>query len=365
MSDQPQTQQLTKSDRIESAIDKSTTAGLSINRHGQVDFVNANEIMEFAKIMALAKQAIPPHLRDNPGGCMAVCIQASSWQMSPFAVANKSYVVNDRMAYEAQIIAAVILMRAPIKGRLKYTYQGADGTRRCTCTAILDDGEPVEYQTPEIRNIKIQNSPLWKNDPDQQLAYSAARSLARRHFPDVILGVYTPDEMAEETFRDVTPGKPTVHDTPALPAETTTVKPEPPKEKQPEKPAPAAPVVKDAPAPKKQAPAKKEATPVGNGEGGSATTAAAGATTPTPQATGTTNSAPEVTEEERKRLVDEVNERRDNADLSMSDFKAKVAELGIAEKRDMLPSYTAKQLQACIDRWQEFAPQQQEQESAS
>lgn len=201
------TQSLTKADRIEGAIDKKTTGELAINRHGQVTFVNANEIMEFAKMMAIAKQAIPPHLRDNPGGCMAVCIQASSWQMSPFAVANKSYVVNDRMAYEAQIIAAVILMRAPIKGRLKYTYQGKDTTRQCTCTAVLDDGDPVEYQTPEIRNIKVQNSPLWKNDPDQQLAYSAARSLARRHFPDVILGVYTPDEMAEETLpeRDVTP----------------------------------------------------------------------------------------------------------------------------------------------------------------
>jgi len=66
----------------------------------------------------------------------------------------------------------------------------------------------VEYATPEIRNIKVQNSPLWKNDPDQQLSYAAARSLARRHFPDVLLGVYTPEEMAEETMREVTPSGP-------------------------------------------------------------------------------------------------------------------------------------------------------------
>ncbi len=299
MNDQP-TQQLSRADRLENAIDKNTTAALQINRHGQVNFVNANEIMEFSKMMALAKQAIPPHLRENPGACLAVCIQASSWQMSPFAVANKSYVVNDRMAYEAQIIAAVILMRAPIIGRLKYSYTGKGPTRQCTCSAKLDDGDLVEYTTPEIQNIKIQNSPLWKNDPDQQLAYSAARSMARRHFPDVILGVYTPEEMAEmapqEPERQVGPAttKPKMFGgTPPPPAQDVET----------------APVAKPAPEPE-QPPASEDDQQ--------------------PEPT-----APTYTEADRQALFDEIQELRGNA--PMNDFKKRLTDLGFE-----LPSMFSK-----------------------
>ena len=53
--------------------------------------------MTFAKLMALSHVAIPKHLRGNPGACLAVTIQAIEWRLSPYAVANKSYSVNDRL----------------------------------------------------------------------------------------------------------------------------------------------------------------------------------------------------------------------------------------------------------------------------
>jgi hypothetical protein len=45
--------------------------------------------------------------------------------------------------------------------------------------------------------IEAQNSPLWKNDPDQQLFYYSSRAFCRRHFPDVLLGVYSRDELED------------------------------------------------------------------------------------------------------------------------------------------------------------------------
>jgi RecT family len=156
-----------------------------------------SQLMEFSKMMAVANFYLPKHLRGNPGACMGVIMQAIEWKMSPFAVANKSYLVNDRISYEAQLIHGVILIRAPIKGRVIYTYQGEGPTRRCTVSAPLNyrGGGTVEYTSPEIGKIPVQNSPLWKNDPDQQLGYYAVRAWARRHFPDVIMGVYEREEM--------------------------------------------------------------------------------------------------------------------------------------------------------------------------
>lgn len=185
-------------DRIEGAIDKVQTGALTVAAGGNLDFANLNQIMEVAKVVAISQSAIPKHLRDNVGACLAICIQASEWRMSPFAVANKSYVVNDRIAFEAQLVAAVILRRAPIVGRIAYTFTGDGPKRRCKTSAKLsEDGSVVEYESPEFDRIPVKNSPLWKSDPDQQLGYFSVRAMCRRHFPDVILGIYTPEEMQE------------------------------------------------------------------------------------------------------------------------------------------------------------------------
>lgn len=169
---------------------------------------NLAEVVKFAEVMCRADIALPKHLRGNAGACMAVALQAMEWELSPFAVASKSYTVNGAIAYEAQLIAAVVNTRSGIKGRLKYRYDGTGNEMTCTVTGVLD-GDECEYTTPPIGAITPKNSPLWKTDPQQQLGYFAARSWARRHCPEVILGVYDRDEAEQfrgpENAKDVTP----------------------------------------------------------------------------------------------------------------------------------------------------------------
>lgn len=204
---------VTIEDRIAARIDHGVTGSLALatNRTGGLAFANMGQVMEFAKTMAVAQIAIPKHLRGNPGACLGICIQAVEWEMSPFAVANKSYSVNDRLAYEAQLIAAVILRRAPIKGRFKVEFKGEGAARVCRVWANLrEEGETVEYVSPPFGSINPKNSPLWKTDPDQQQFYYSCRALCRRHFPDVLLGVYAVDEYEPplvdgSNVRDVTP----------------------------------------------------------------------------------------------------------------------------------------------------------------
>lgn len=174
---------------------------------------NLGEVVKFAEVMCRADIALPQHLRGNAGACMAVALQALEWQMSPFAVASKSYAVGGRIAYEAQLIAAVVNTRSGIKGRLKYRYDGEGTAMTCTVTGVLD-GDECEYTTPPIGSITVKNSPLWKSDPQQQLGYFAARSWARRHCPEVILGVYDRDEAEQfrgpDNAKDVTPQQPSI-----------------------------------------------------------------------------------------------------------------------------------------------------------
>jgi hypothetical protein len=211
MNAQPQTIE----EKIAAKIDTDSANSLTVSdKSGGLAFQNADQAMNFARMMAVSSIAVPKHLRGNPGACLAIVIQAIEWKLSPYSVAAKSYSVNDRMAFESQLIQAVILQRAPIKGRLKVEYTGEGAARVCRVWAELKDtGEIVEYYSPPFARITPKNSPLWVSDPDQQQFYYSARALCRRHFPDVLLGIYARDELEDsprigpDRARDVTPVK--------------------------------------------------------------------------------------------------------------------------------------------------------------
>lgn len=200
--------------KIEDAIDKPRASAVTISgEFGGVQFNSMGEVMEFAKLMAVAEGAVPRHLRGSPGACLAVVVQAVEWKMSPFAVANKSYFVNDRIAFESQLIHAIIEARAPLERRLKERYIGEGPTRQCIVSGIMrGEDEPREVTSPMVKDIKVKNSPLWTSDPDQQLFYYTSRAWARRICPDVILGVYTPDELPAREYPDLTEKKPSLVD---------------------------------------------------------------------------------------------------------------------------------------------------------
>lgn len=49
------------------------------------------------------------------------------------------------------------------------------------------------------------NSPLWVSNPKQQIAYLGVKYWARLYCPEVILGVYSPDEVEQREEREINP----------------------------------------------------------------------------------------------------------------------------------------------------------------
>ena len=223
------TQALQRQDRIDSSINRAVAGSINLSSRGGLQISSMAEAMEFAKLMSLADAAVPKHLRGNVGACLAVAIQGFEWSISPFAIANKSYVVSDRLCYESSIYHAVVTRRAPIKGRLRSKYAGEGESRTCSIWAEVlesDGGGVAEYTSPLFGRIQPKNSPLWKNDPDQQLFYYSVRAFARRHFPDVMMGVYTADELIDSIPRGGSRGAAALNEMvgkPAEPAEPTWV----------------------------------------------------------------------------------------------------------------------------------------------
>ncbi|WP_052930712.1 RecT family recombinase [Escherichia coli] len=183
-----------------------------------------DRLVRFATLMADSKATVPQHLAGKPADCLAVTMQAAQWGMNPFAVAQKTHVVNGTLGYEAQLVNAVVSSSNLLSTRLNYRWDGdwskvngkSDKSPSLTVTvsAVLKgEAEPREL-TISMAQAGVRNSPLWEQDPRQQLAYLCVKRWARLHAPDVLLGVYTPDELQETTprvERDITPSAATAH----------------------------------------------------------------------------------------------------------------------------------------------------------
>lgn len=180
-------------------------------------------IQDFSKIMASGGATVPKHLQGNSADCMAVTMQAFQWGMNPFAVAQKTHLVNGTLGYEAQLVNAVIVSSGAIIGKFNYEYIGKwDEYPKTKKTnedeiklnlgikvgAILKGDQDITWGEPlYLSNVIIRNSPLWKSAPKQQLAYLAVKYWARLYCPEVILGVYSTDELepTKRTIKDITP----------------------------------------------------------------------------------------------------------------------------------------------------------------
>lgn len=172
-----------------------------------IDAQAMTAVQQFAQVMAAGRSTVPKHLQGNEADCMAVVLQAMQWRMIPHVVAQKTHIVNGALGYEAQLVNAVICAMSPTKDRVNYEWFGdwknvngktdrsdARGVR--VFATMKGEAEPRVLEVT-MAEAGVRNSPLWEQAPKIQLAYLATKRWARLHCPDVILGVYTPDELLE------------------------------------------------------------------------------------------------------------------------------------------------------------------------
>lgn len=146
--------------------------------------------------------------------------------------------VNGVLGYEAQLVNAVISRSGVLASRFEYEWYGP--WEKVVGKFHIRKGDKGEYRVPGwtladeagigiiiratlkgedqpreldllLAQARTRNSTLWADDPRQQLAYLAVKRWARLFCPDVILGVYTPDELDDRREeREVNPA-PTQH----------------------------------------------------------------------------------------------------------------------------------------------------------
>lgn len=161
-----------------------------------LDFNKIRAMQDLAEAMSAAAIAVPAHFRGKPGDCLAVVMQAVQWGMNPFAVAQKTHVVNGALGYEAQLVNAVVQASGAISGRFNYEYRGEGANVECRVGAVINGERDITWgEWLSAATVTTKNSPLWKTNPKQQLGYLQVKNWARAYTPGAILGVYSVDEL--------------------------------------------------------------------------------------------------------------------------------------------------------------------------
>jgi hypothetical protein len=165
---------------------------LTLPKHYGLVPENMAEAIKLAELMATAK-LVPAALQKSPADCLMVIQQAIRWDMDPFAVAQECSVIQGKLMLSGKLVAAVVNSRGNLTDRLSYKYSGSGDDRTITISGQLKGEDTPRTIEISIKNARTANS-IWQKQPDQQLMYHGARVWARRHTPELVLGVWSEEE---------------------------------------------------------------------------------------------------------------------------------------------------------------------------
>lgn len=186
-----------------------TDTALAIRQTGAVESyglvpTNMGDAMRLADMMATAK-LVPVGLQKSPADCLMVIQQAVRWQMDPFAVAQECSVIQGKLMHSGKLVAAVVNARGKLAERLRFDYEGVGDNRTIKVSGRMEGETSPREVTVKLKDARTNNA-MWVKQPDQQLMYHGSRVWARRHTPELMLGVYSPEEF-EDAPRTTLPKK--------------------------------------------------------------------------------------------------------------------------------------------------------------
>lgn len=162
------------------------------------DTARFEHMQRIAQLMANATLT-PKHLKgstpqESLANCFRVANQAVRWGMDPFAIMDETYVVHGRLGYQGKLVMGVVNARAGLTGRLNFKFSGAGADRTIEVIGHFSNEDEPRTITLSVAQAKTDNE-MWKKNPDQKLVYSGSIMWARRHCPEITLGVLTEEDL--------------------------------------------------------------------------------------------------------------------------------------------------------------------------
>ena len=166
---------------------------------------------------------IPASFRGKPENTMIAIELSNRLGMSPFAVMQSLYIVHGKPSFDGKFIIAMINSCGRFE-TLEFTFDGEGDEYGCTASAIVKSTGERAYGTKVARhmvksegwdqNSKSKSGAIikskWNTMPDLMYRYRAAAFFGRIYAADIMLGMYTNDELDDIEASNNNPGNVTV-----------------------------------------------------------------------------------------------------------------------------------------------------------
>lgn len=150
---------------------------------------------------ALASSTIVPvAYQKSPGNCLIAVDMAMRMKMPPLVIMQNLHVIQGRPSFSAAFIVGLINNSRRYKSPIKYELSGKGDAMACYCWAVDQDGDRIEGPTITMEMAKKEgwtdkNGSKWKTMPELMIRYRAASFFGRLYCPDIIMGLYSSEEV--------------------------------------------------------------------------------------------------------------------------------------------------------------------------
>ena len=155
---------------------------------------------------------VPKDYQGNEGNCLIAIEMAARINTSPMMVMQNLYVVNGRPGWSSQWIIAMINTSRKYKTELQFEFGHDEKDGGLSCYAYAEDYSGHIVKGPKI-SMKMakdegwlgKSGSKWKTMPEVMIRYRAASFFGRVNCPDMIMGIYSQEEVIDG-FGDDIPG---------------------------------------------------------------------------------------------------------------------------------------------------------------
>jgi hypothetical protein len=156
---------------------------------------------------------VPAHFQKKPANVLLALEFAHRNDIAPFAAMQSMFVVSGKVGMSAAMAISLARKHNVWKG-LRYDVSGSGETLAVKAIAKLHDDSEVSARVTmqQAHAAGWTRNAIYKSLPDLMLQYRAATFLIRTHFPEVLFGMQTMEELKDVDaaqgrggFVDVTP----------------------------------------------------------------------------------------------------------------------------------------------------------------
>lgn len=151
--------------------------------------------------LTLSKSSIiPVSLRNRPADIMVIMMMAHEMDIPPMQAINGINVINGRPTISPQLMIALIRRKIP-----DAIIKVEEGVLTCSCFMArssskvhMDQGFTAKWDMEKATKMGLAAKDNYLKQPQTMIRWRTVGEAARQIFPDILSGLYLPDEFVHE-----------------------------------------------------------------------------------------------------------------------------------------------------------------------